>query len=134
MHNVNYTRELHLGFDWNSQDDTYYESEWTITAIERLEDLTNALRLTIKNNNPKIFLKACEAASAIAKNLNNGGFNRTMAKLKAHYKNEIKLDDQSLRRNILRLQAIDTMLIDSLAGNGMVPQVFHNSLTEDPVE
>jgi hypothetical protein len=113
MLNLNHTRTLHIDFG-DTQDDVYFQSEWTSTAIGQLEELSQALRVTLKNKDSKVFLRACEEASTVIQTLNDGGLKKTVAKLKAHFKKEIKLDDYSFRRNALRLQAIGSMLIEAL--------------------
>jgi hypothetical protein len=119
MYNANHTRTLHIDLAIEFQDELYERSEWISTAISRLEDLSQALRVTLKSNDSRAFLRAYHEAVPVIQKLNDGGLKRAAAKLKAHFKKEIKLDDLSFRRNAMRLQAIGTMLIQSLLGSGM---------------
>jgi len=120
MHNLNHTRTLHIDFDSDFNNDLYLQSEWTATAIDHLERLSQALLVAMKSNKANVFLEACDEASVVIQKLNDGGLKRTVTKLKAHFKKEITLDDFSFRRNALRLQAIGNMLILALISRGIV--------------
>ena len=119
MNNSNHTRTLHVNFEELALEADYFKFEWTATVIDKLEELSQALQDTLKNKNSKIFLLACDDAAAIIQTLNDSGLKRTVTKLKAHFRNEIKLDDLSFRRNTARLQAIGTMLIEALTSGGL---------------
>ena len=119
MYNTNHTRTLQINFDGEFYDDTYSQADWTVTAIEHLEQLSESLQITLRNGNPKFFLEACEDARYVIQTLNDGGLKRTVAKLKAHFRKDITLDEWSFRRNTMRLQAIGNMLIQALMGRGV---------------
>jgi hypothetical protein len=120
MYNINHTRTLYFNFDGEFCEHNSLQSEWISTAIDHLEVLSESLQTTLITKNPKFFLEACDDSREVIYTLKDEGLKRTVAKLKAHFRKDITLDDLSFRRNTLRLQAIGTMLIQALAGRATV--------------